>query len=194
MFGIVSFFLLPRSPTKARFLTEKERTHIVTTLKRVGSVSEDEYKDNFSWTEVINSVKSPHVWFLVVVNFFSGKYACQSSFPLIDNDIFRHDTVWSCLVSTISVIFHGADTHSFQPTIVAELGYSGNQAQLMSVPPIAAAFVCAYFYFANYQIFIVSHKVALISGFISDHYQCRGYTVIVLSFLQLAGFIMFYGN
>ena len=40
-----------------------------------------------------------------------------------------------------------ADLHegSFEPTIVAGLGYAGNQVQLMSVPPYAVAFVGAYF-------------------------------------------------
>lgn len=30
---------------------------------------------------------------------------------------------------------------SFEPTIVAELGYTGNKAQLMSAPPYVVAFV-----------------------------------------------------
>ena len=34
---------------------------------------------------------------------------------------------------------------SFEPTIVAGLGYSGTQAQLMSVPPFAVTFVRTYF-------------------------------------------------
>ena len=31
---------------------------------------------------------------------------------------------------------------SFEPTIVSGLGYTGNRAQLMSVPPFAATFAC----------------------------------------------------
>jgi hypothetical protein len=34
---------------------------------------------------------------------------------------------------------------SFAPTIVAGLGYAGNQAQLMSVPPFAVTFARKYF-------------------------------------------------
>ena len=34
---------------------------------------------------------------------------------------------------------------SFEPTIVASLGYAGNQAQLTSVPPFAVTFVRKYF-------------------------------------------------
>lgn len=69
---MVSFFLLPRSPEKARFLTEKEQEYVVSTLKHAGAVSEDDEKDRFSWTEVARSAKSPHVWLLAVVFFLSG--------------------------------------------------------------------------------------------------------------------------
>jgi predicted MFS family arabinose efflux permease len=70
--GVLSFFLLPRSPETARFLTEKERVYVVCTLKHAGSVSEDDDKDSFSWTEVIEAVKSPHVWLIVTISFLSG--------------------------------------------------------------------------------------------------------------------------
>jgi hypothetical protein len=55
-------------------LTEKERAYVISTLKHAGSVSEDDGKDSFSWTEVVRAAKSPHVWLLVVVFFLGGKY------------------------------------------------------------------------------------------------------------------------
>ena len=44
-------------------------------------------------------------------------------------------------------IFSDADIlgDSFEPTIVAGLGYAGNRAQLVSVPPYAVSFTCTYF-------------------------------------------------
>lgn len=36
-------------------------------------------------------------------------------------------------------------------------------------------------------------QVSPISAIVSDHYQCRGYTVIFFSLLKIAGFVMFYG-
>ena len=50
-------------------------------------------------------------------------------------------------MSSVCLFLSGADigVDSFEPTIVAGLGYSGNHAQLMSVPPFAVAFVCTYF-------------------------------------------------
>ncbi|KAG8216449.1 major facilitator superfamily domain-containing protein [Butyriboletus roseoflavus] len=145
VFGAISFFLLPRSPEKARFLTEKERVYVISTLKNAGSVSEDDKNDGFSWTEVVRSVKSPHVWFLAVAFFFNGATLLGLAY--------------------------------FEPTIVAGLGYAGNQAQLLSVPPYAVTFVLSF-----------------ISAKVSDRYQCRGYTVIFFSLLEVIGFTMFYAS
>ncbi|KAI9457920.1 major facilitator superfamily domain-containing protein [Boletus coccyginus] len=145
VFGLISVFFLPCSPETARFLTQKERAYVTSTLKHAGSVSEDGDKDKFSWTEVARTAKSPHVWFLGVVFFCSGAIVLGLAY--------------------------------FEPTIVAGLGYSGNHAQLMSVPPFAVAFV-----------------MSLISAVISDRYQCRGYTAILFILLQLIGFSVFYAS
>ncbi|KAH0834817.1 major facilitator superfamily domain-containing protein [Lanmaoa asiatica] len=128
--------------------------YVISTLKHAGSVSDDDEKDNFSWIEVVRSAKSPHVWLLAVVFFFSGNLDLWMSLANVD-------------------IHYG----SFEPTIVAGLGYAGNQAQLMSVPPFAAAFV-----------------LTLTSAIVSDRYQCRGYTAIFFSLLQVIGFAMYYAN
>lgn len=69
---MISFFVLPRSPERARFLTEEEREYVISTLKHAGSVSGDDEEDVFSWTEVARSAKSPHVWLLAIVFFLSG--------------------------------------------------------------------------------------------------------------------------
>ncbi|KAI6040794.1 major facilitator superfamily domain-containing protein [Pisolithus marmoratus] len=65
----------------------------------------------------------------------------------------------------------------FEPTIVAGLGYTGNQAQLMSVPPFIFAFLAS-----------------MISAFISDRYGCRGLTVIIFAIWCIIGFSMFYAT
>ncbi|KAF8559767.1 MFS general substrate transporter [Imleria badia] len=145
VFGIVSFFLLPRSPESAHFLSEDERSYVISKLKEDGAVSQDDKKDGFSWIEVAESAKSPHVWLLAIVLFFNG--------------------------TTLYGLAY------FEPTIVAGLGYAGNRAQLMSVPPFATAFVCS-----------------IISAFVSDRYRCRGLTAIFFSILGLIGFSMFYAS
>ncbi|KAG9312983.1 major facilitator superfamily domain-containing protein [Chiua virens] len=144
VFGIISFFLLPRSPETARFLTEQERIYVISTLKDAGSASEDDAEDSIiSWNEVVRAAQSPHVWFLTINGFLGGTIIFAIAF--------------------------------FEPTIVASLGYEGNQAQLMSVPPYA-----------------VTTVLALVSAFVSDRYQRRGYSAILFSSLQVIGFTMFY--
>ena len=49
------------------------------------------------------------------------------------------------LCPSISLSDTDDDDGSFEPTIVASLGYAGTQAQLMSVPPFAVTFVRTYF-------------------------------------------------
>lgn len=41
-------------------------------LKEDGAVLEDDQNDSFKWAEVVESAKSPHVWFLAIVLFFNG--------------------------------------------------------------------------------------------------------------------------
>ncbi|KAI6028698.1 major facilitator superfamily domain-containing protein [Pisolithus orientalis] len=65
----------------------------------------------------------------------------------------------------------------FEPTIVAGLGYTGNRAQLMSVPP-----------------FVVAFFASVISAFVSDRYGCRGLTVIFFAISGIIGFSMFYAT
>ncbi|KAF8136566.1 major facilitator superfamily domain-containing protein [Boletus edulis] len=129
----------------AHFLSEEERAYVVSRLKEDGAVSQDDKNDSFSWREVIESARSPHVWLLAIALFFNGT------------------TLYSLAY--------------FEPTIVAGLGYVGNLAQLMSVPPFAAAFVCS-----------------MVSALVSDRYHCRGWTAIFFSILEVIGFSMFYAS
>ncbi|KIO04117.1 hypothetical protein M404DRAFT_144063 [Pisolithus tinctorius Marx 270] len=84
------------------------------------------------------------------------------------------------LMLCVAVFFNGTLLYGlafFEPTIVAGLGYTGNQAQLMSVPPFAVAF-----------------SASIISAFISDQYGCRGLTVIFFAIWSIIGFSMFYAT
>ncbi|KAH7913734.1 major facilitator superfamily domain-containing protein [Hygrophoropsis aurantiaca] len=145
IFGSIAFFVLPRSPERARFFSPAERSYVVLKLKQGGAVARNEENDHFSWLEILKACKSPQVLLLAPALFFNG--------------------------STLFGLAY------FEPTIVAGLGYAGNRAQLMTVPPFAAAFACA-----------------MISAFVSDRYRCRGLTSIFFSMLSLIGFSMFYGS
>ncbi|KAI9833490.1 MAG: hypothetical protein M1819_003648 [Sarea resinae] len=80
------------------------------------------------------------------------------------------------------VIYMGADCplyafSLFIPTIINELGYTSTRAQLLSVPPYAAAAV-----------------LTIIVGFIADRTRQRGLCNIAVSFLGIAGFGMLIGS
>ncbi|KAG6328710.1 hypothetical protein ID866_10379 [Astraeus odoratus] len=72
LFGTTAFVLLPRSPTKTRFLSQQEQSYIISSLKNRGTISTDEAKDNFSWKQVLRSARSPHVWLVSIASFFNG--------------------------------------------------------------------------------------------------------------------------
>jgi sugar phosphate permease len=72
LFGISSFFLLPRSPAHASFLTAREKEYIITQLRETGATGQDESVDKFSWREVGQAFKLPQVQLLAVIFFFDG--------------------------------------------------------------------------------------------------------------------------
>ncbi|KAG9311582.1 major facilitator superfamily domain-containing protein [Chiua virens] len=144
-FGVFSFFILPGSPQRARFLTDQEREYVTSTLKRVGSVSEEDDRDYFSWNAVFGTAKSLHVWLFAIIAFLAG-------------------------AAMTGMVY-------FEPSLVASLGYSGNVALVMSAPPYATTTVFSF-----------------IAAVISDHYQCRGYSLMFLSLMGVIGWSMFYAS
>lgn len=72
LFGLCSYFLLPRSPSHTRFLNETERAYVVERLRESGSTAHDESADGFSWREVRQAFRLPQVWMLAVILFFNG--------------------------------------------------------------------------------------------------------------------------
>ncbi|KAF7336987.1 MFS domain-containing protein [Mycena venus] len=59
--GLAAFFVLPHSPTSARFLTEREKDHVVERLREDRVMSKDQEVDAFSWSEVGRAFTSPQV-------------------------------------------------------------------------------------------------------------------------------------
>jgi hypothetical protein len=58
-FGLLSFFILPRTPTSSRFLTEKEKEAIRAALEE--DWTPDSEDEEFSWRHVIAAFTTPHV-------------------------------------------------------------------------------------------------------------------------------------
>lgn len=73
VFGVLSYFLLPRSPAHARFLNSDEKDYIVSALKRDGATGKNDAADSFSWREVGMAFKLPQVWMLAIMFFFDGE-------------------------------------------------------------------------------------------------------------------------
>lgn len=80
------------------------------------------------------------------------------------------------------IIYMGADMplyafSLFLPTIISELGYSSTRAQLLSVPPYAAAAI-----------------LTVTIGFVADRTRKRGLCNIGVSLLGITGFAMLLGS
>ncbi|KAF8735594.1 hypothetical protein AX14_001843 [Amanita brunnescens Koide BX004] len=143
LFGLASFFFLPRSPSHARFFSEEEKAYVIAKLEEDGT--RNDTADGFSWQEVGKAFTLPQVWLLAIVLFLDGTMVYALAY--------------------------------FSPSIVQELGYTAARAQLMSVPPFAAAFA-----------------VSMALAYVSDHYRCRGVVSIISGVLAMIGFAMYLGS
>ncbi|KAH8815432.1 major facilitator superfamily domain-containing protein [Xylogone sp. PMI_703] len=103
-----------------------------------------------------------------------------------EHEAFNMKYVWLALKDYKTwlgaTIYMGADMplyafSLFLPSIISELGYANTKAQLLSVPPYAAA-----------AILTVS------IGYIADRTKKRGLCNIIVSFLGIAGFAMLLGS
>ena len=72
LFGLCSFFLLPRSPADCRFLSETERSYVLGQLRKTGATGE-ESTDKFTWKEVGRAFMQTQVQLLAVQFFCSGE-------------------------------------------------------------------------------------------------------------------------
>ncbi|KIK65255.1 hypothetical protein GYMLUDRAFT_195081 [Collybiopsis luxurians FD-317 M1] len=69
VFGVSSYFTLPRSVDKAWFFTAEEKNYVNARLLEDNVHREEE---RFTWKEVIEATKLPQVWFLAIAFFLDG--------------------------------------------------------------------------------------------------------------------------
>ena len=122
--------------------------------------------DKFTYKEVIRSVSSPHVIMLFLISFMVG------------------------------MLLYGLAL--FLPSIVNQLGFSPNNSQLLSVGPFVGGFIGERFV-PKCDVSLKSSPppappVSLLSAYLSDHYESRGFTSAVLVLLPVAGFALYLGN
>ena len=72
LFGITSYFILPRSPSHTRFFSEEEKAYVIAKLEEDGT--RNDAADMFSWREVGKAFTLPQVWILAIVLFLDGNY------------------------------------------------------------------------------------------------------------------------
>ncbi|KAG6855414.1 hypothetical protein H0H87_003314 [Tephrocybe sp. NHM501043] len=70
VFGVLSFFLLPRSVERATFLASSEKDEILVQLRHEGTLNDE--ADAFSWKEVGRALFLPQVLFILAIFLFAG--------------------------------------------------------------------------------------------------------------------------
>ncbi|KAF1815390.1 MFS general substrate transporter [Eremomyces bilateralis CBS 781.70] len=103
-----------------------------------------------------------------------------------EHEAWKNDYLWASLrdwkTYAFAIIYMGADGtlyafSLFLPTILTQMGHSGIKANLLSVPPYAAAAV-----------------VTVAIGYIADRTRQRGLCNIFISLVGIAGFVMLIGT
>ena len=75
VFGVVSFFVLPRTPSDTPFLNEQDKVYINEALVAGGIIAKDEADDEFSWSQVRRAFTQVHVLLMAVAGFASGIFS-----------------------------------------------------------------------------------------------------------------------
>jgi len=112
LIGIISFFILPRSPATANFLSPEEQVVLLARLRADKPETRAvKYEDErFDWAQVKRALlNTPQLWILGLGLFGNGMTLFGLAY--------------------------------FLPSIVGGFGYSSTKTQLMTVPPYAVAFV-----------------------------------------------------
>ena len=68
--GSATFFILPRNPATAKFLSEGERESILSALERDREFQEEQ--EDFSWGTCLDAIRAPHMWLIFIQFFCSG--------------------------------------------------------------------------------------------------------------------------
>ena len=177
----MSFFILPRSPTTSRFLTQEEKDAVTLVISQEWMNGEEEA---FTWSAVWSACKSPHIIIFTILAFFNGGFGCfmVSSWIVTEEWLIGTAVFGLAFLCVFLYTFHvelrlNLGLSYSAPSIVAGLGYTKTTAQLTSVPPYACSFVGS-----------------LLVAYLSDRYQQRGLAVIFAGILATVGYGMYLGS
>ena len=126
-----------------------------------------------------------------VYNFIFKEINCSASSPHV-------------IIVFIMFFMDGTMLYSlalFLPSIISQLEFSPNKTQLLSAGPFAAGFFGEWFVskrnisiMANSLPLLLVTLVTIISAFLSDHYESRGITTVLISLFSISGFALYLGN
>lgn len=68
--GAATFFILPRDPGTAKFLSAEERESVLKALAQDREFQEE--KEDFAWSTCLDALKAPQMWFVFIQFFSSG--------------------------------------------------------------------------------------------------------------------------
>jgi hypothetical protein len=68
--GTATFFILPRDPATAKFLSAGERASVLLALRR--DMEGQEEKEDFKWGTCLDALRAPHMWLIFAQFFCSG--------------------------------------------------------------------------------------------------------------------------
>ena len=124
LIGIFSFWMVFDFPDEARFLSNADRQRVIRRLKadQQSSAEHEAFKMDYFWA----SVKDWKTWLYAAI-YMGGM--------LLTLHLLRV----AILISTVPADAPLYAFSLFLPSIIASLGYKSTRAQLLSVPPYAAA-------------------------------------------------------
>ena len=158
--GVLSFWMVHDFPDEARFLSESDRVRVLRRLAadQQASASHEEFKMDYFWASVKDW--KTYTSAIIYMGCDGSLYAFSLFVPTIINE----------LVSAPELI------KRCECELISYQGYSSTKAQLLSVPPYAAAAIAT-----------------VLVGFIADRTRQRGICNMIVSIPGMVGFSMLLG-
>lgn len=72
VFGVISFFILPRTPQTTRYLSAEEKAAISAAHEADRQMQGAKEEEAFSWAGVASAFKAPQMWLMFLQFFCSG--------------------------------------------------------------------------------------------------------------------------
>ncbi|KAH8924924.1 MFS general substrate transporter [Atractiella rhizophila] len=211
--GVITSFILPQSLATAKFLTPEERDFAIhrfhadaaSTYQTTAAASPAEARDSDEHEKIDSKVDdAERVERANTLDFDPYKIKEPFEWKEVRRGIFDVQT-WLTGLSYLGLCMSLYSFSLFLPTIIANLGYSGPHAQLMTVPPYVRIFfqVSAFNKLSRFQqsvslsfrviigqLLSVHAVLTVVVAFLADKYKARGPFMMVLYPICAIGYII----